>query len=92
MMMFAGTLAERKYAVRASVERARSLFMAVFNALYSCCWMYNADAEFDIVLETIRMGAELPSDHALIVERDKLDQFVKEVIERMRAGGGPAQG
>ena len=40
------------------------------------------------MLETIRAGAELPSDHALIVEREKRDPFVRDVIERARGDEG----
>ena len=81
MMDFAGVLKDRHYIARPSSESEPTLFVAIFNSLYSCCWLLNSEVDFEILLAVIREGDELPADHPLIVQRKKSDAVVAEVMK-----------
>jgi hypothetical protein len=67
-------------------EKEPTLFGAVFNALHGCQWLIAAGLDFDILLEVIRRGGDLPADHHLIVERARLDQLVANLTTTKSAG------
>jgi hypothetical protein len=76
MMRCGGTLRDGRYLAN-PVDNERILFVAVYNALYSCCWLIASDLDFDILLERIRRGGDLPTDHELIVRRNTVDEAAK---------------
>ncbi len=89
MMDYAGTLSNNHFVARAASETDPLLFGAVFNALYSCCWLIYAELDFNILLSVIRYGDDLPADDALIVQRHQLDELTKSLTKQlgpMRAG------
>jgi len=87
MMLYAGTLADGKYIPHDGAASEATLFVALYNRLYSYCWLSASQLEFDIVLERIRTGAELPADHPLIVHRNMIDKVTAEVASEI----GPLQ-
>lgn len=93
IMEYAGTLKGRHFVGRAAAESEPLLFGAIFNALYSCCWVIQAELDFDILLAVIRNGDVLAPDHPLIVQRRQLDEVTASVIEELgpTIQTGPAQ-
>lgn len=95
MLSYAGNLQNRTFRASAPSANAPLLFIAVYNALYSCCWLIASDMEFDILLETIRSGEKLHKSHPMVVDKDRIDQVAKEVDARLRKAksnarfGGP---
>ncbi len=87
MLMYAGTLADGKYAARSPADSEATLFIALYNALYSCCWLSVSDLDFYILLEHIRSGSALPADHPLVVERALIDKVTADVVRNI----GPLQ-
>lgn len=83
MLTYAGTLRDGKFVAKIRSESEPSMFVALYNALYSCCWFSASGLEFDILLERIRTGGELAPDHPLIVERGMLDKFTAEVLQSL---------
>lgn len=89
MMSYAGVLRDRKYLAKPSRANEPLEFVAVYNCLHSCCWLIASDTDFEIILETIRAGAEPPKDHPLIKRRDLIDDVVRSVskeISPLRVG------
>ena len=76
LMSFGGVLQERRFKARSSAANENWLFPALYNCLYSCCWLINAMLDFDILCEHIQMGVPLPDDHPLIRQRAQLDELV----------------
>jgi hypothetical protein len=92
MMDFAGVLKDKHFVPRPRAESEPTLFAAVFNSLYSCCWLINSETDFEILLTVIREGGELPADHPLIVRRKQSDDLVAEIMKKLRPGSvGPRQ-
>lgn len=79
MLTTGGNLKDSRYDARTAADNEPVLFPAIYNCLYSCCWLIGSDIEFNILLETIRTGEDLPSDHELIKERDLIDSAGQEV-------------
>ena len=79
LMSFGGVLQERRFDVRSSVSNEDRLFPALYNCLYSCCWLIHAMLDFDILCEHIRMGAPPPEDHPLVRQQARLDELVDEL-------------
>jgi hypothetical protein len=89
MLRFAGDLRELNYYARIPSDDEPLLFIAVYNCLYSCCWLIASDMDFDILLEKVRTGGELPPDHELIATRDLIDDVTGQLARtygRMRVG------
>jgi len=80
LLRYAGTLGDKKYVRRPSSESEGNLFVALYNALYSCCWFYASEQDFKILLEQIRTGASLPPDHPLMAERDLVDRAADSIM------------
>lgn len=74
MMKYAGVLKDGHFHFRGHSENEAYYFPAIFNALYSCCWLIGSDLEFDILLAVIRNGDELPRNHPLIEKRRLIDE------------------
>jgi hypothetical protein len=83
MLKYAGTLADGQYIARSTADNEPTLFVALYNALYSCCWLRASDLEFDILLERIRTGEALPPEHPLMVERDRIGKVTAEVAREI---------
>ena len=81
MLNTAGELTEGSFVRRTVAHNAFALFPAVYNCLYSICWLQASQLEFDILLGRIRYGGDLPADHALIAERDSVDKVVKALLD-----------
>ena len=60
------------------------LFLALYNCLYSCCWLIGAMLDFDILCEHIRIGAPPPDDHPLVQERTLVDRVVDSVLKELK--------
>ena len=80
MMSYAGILRERRFDAPSSASNEDSLFPALYNCLYSCCWLINAMLDFDILCEHIRNGEPLSYDHPLIRQEAQTDRVVEEVL------------
>ena len=92
MMDFAGVLEDKHFIARPCAESEPTLFAAIFNSLYSCCWLINSETDFEILLAVVREGGELPPDHPLIVRRKQSDDLVAEVMSKLRTGSvGPQE-
>lgn len=76
LMSYGGILRERRFDVRSSASNENRLFPALYNCLYSCCWLINAMLNFDTLCEHIRMGTPPPDDHPLIRQRARSDELV----------------
>ena len=79
MMSFGGILQERRFDPPSSEANERHLFLALYNCLYSCCWLIGAMLQFDILCEHIRNGAPLQHDHPLVQEKSLIDRVVDSV-------------
>ena len=80
LMSFGGVLQKRRFDTRSSMSNEERLFPALYNCLYSCCWLINAKLDFDILCEHIRSGAPPPEDHPLVQEKALIDKVVENVI------------
>lgn len=76
LMSFGGILQERRFDPPSSGFNEGRLFQALYNCLYSCCWLIGAMLDFDILCEHIRNGAPLPDDHPLVRDRTLIDRVV----------------
>lgn len=83
MLQYGGLLQDMQYLEQSASENEKRLFPAIYNALYSCCWLINAIEDFDILLEEIRNGGRLNDSHPLIKKRKAIDQVVAEVSQSM---------
>lgn len=63
MLDFGGVLRDGKYLAINAGDSEPHLFVAIYNAMYSCCWLTSANLDFDILLEHVRNGTELSADH-----------------------------
>ena len=79
MMSFGGNLQDRRFDPPVSESNEAQLFTALFNCLYSCCWLIGAMLDFDILCEHIRNGAPPPDDHPLVREKALIDRIVDGV-------------
>ena len=73
LMSFGGILQEGRFDPPSSQSNEERLFHALYNCLYSCCWLSGAMLDFDILCEHIRIGAPPPDDHPLVQERTFID-------------------
>lgn len=87
MMRLAGDLRDQLYERCVPGANEPQLFAAVFNCLYSCCWLIASDLDFDVLLEQIRCGEELPADHELRVRRNLINDASDGLVEKI----GPAR-
>jgi hypothetical protein len=83
MMDYAGTLKDSHYFARPPSESEPSCFAAVFNTLFSCCWLITSEVDFEIHLAVMRSGDALPADHPLIVQRNQLDAATAEAMKNL---------
>ena len=51
-MSFGGILQDGKFDPPSSASNEGRLFLALYNCLYSCCWLIGAMLDFDISLQT----------------------------------------
>ena len=82
LMTFGGVLRERRFDARSSVSNEQRLFPALYNCLYSCCWLMNAMLDFDILCEHIRIGSPPSSNHPLIREKALIEAVVDSVLRK----------
>ena len=80
LMLFGGVLQDRRFDVRSSAFNEVWLFPAIYNCLYSCCWLVSAMLDFDILCEHIRIGAPPKDDHPLVRQRVLIDKVVDDVL------------
>ena len=86
LMAFAGVLKERRFDAHSSTTPNEELhFQAVYNCLYSCCWLIYAMLDFDILCEHIRIGEPPSDDHSLIRQKAQIEELVQDV-SRMELG------
>ena len=86
LMAFAGVLKEQRFDAHSSTTpEEESHFQAVYNCLYSCCWLISAMLDFDILREHIRIGESPPADHPLICQKALIEKLVQDV-SRMELG------
>jgi hypothetical protein len=83
MLTIAGDLRDLRYEARSAADNESQLFGAVFNCLNASTWLIASDLDFDILLERIRTGGDLPPDHPLITNRDLIDNVVREVAGKL---------
>ena len=80
LMSFGGVLQERRFDAHTSTSNEDQLFPALYNCLYSCCWLTNAMLDFDILCEHIRNGTTTSDDHPLIRQKAMIDKIVEDVL------------
>jgi hypothetical protein len=68
------------YTARSSQQRDVSTFTAIYNSLYASCWLRASDLDFDIVVEEMRTGVNLLSDHPLVQKRDLANKLTTHLI------------
>ena len=91
LMSFGGILQERRFDPPSSEANERRLFLALYNCLYSCCWLIGAMLDFDILCEHIRIGARPPDDHPLVREKTLIDRVVDNLSVRDGGKGSTDQ-
>ena len=79
MMSFDDILQDRRFDPPSSGSNEGRLFLALYNCLYSCCWLIGAMLDFDILCEHIRNGAPPPDDQPLLQEKTLIDRVVDSV-------------
>ena len=87
MMSFGGVLREGRFDPPSTDSNEGHLFVALYNCLYSCCWLIDAMLDFDILCEHIRNGAPPPDDHPLVRERTLIDRVVGSVSAEVGVKG-----
>ncbi len=80
LMSYGGILQERRFDRPSSESNEDRLFPALYNCLYSCCWLINAMLDFDILCEHIRNGAPPPDDHPLVREKTLIDRVADSLL------------
>lgn len=80
MMSYGGILWERGFDKPSSSSNEDRLFPALYNCLFSCCWLIDAMLDFDILCEHIRNGAPLSDEHPLVRQKELTDRVVEEVL------------
>lgn len=90
MLQFAGKVQGNLFVRRRQEENASGVFRAVYNCLYSCCWLIASDLDFDILLEHIRTGMQPSKDHHLMVRRDQVDRLTKDAVSQFKVQPGEA--
>ncbi|MXY65013.1 MAG: hypothetical protein F4Y85_07255 [Gammaproteobacteria bacterium] len=80
MMSFGGVLQEGRYDSHVIESNETGLFPAIYNCIYSCCWLNSTMLDFDILCEHIRTGAPLSDDHHLIQDRVLIERVVESVL------------
>ncbi len=85
MMSHAGTLRKSRYEANPAAQSEECIFPAIYNSLYSCCWLTSAMLDFDILLEQVRNGAPLGDGHPLIRERALIDGVVSTILVETRS-------
>ena len=88
MMEFGGILKDSHFVGRTAADSEPLLFKAIFNGLYSCCWLVQADLDFEILLAVIRGGDDLPADHPLMIQRKQLDDLAASMTTIACLGWG----
>lgn len=81
MMSFGGDLREQRFDARSAASNEIRLFPAIYNCIYSCCWLFDAMLDFEILCEHIRSGAPLPDNHPLVQEKAQADEFVESCLK-----------
>ena len=79
LMSFGGVLKERRFDARSSKSNEDWLFQAIYNCLYSCCWLIYAKLDFDILREHIGVGEPPHDDHPLIRQEKQVEKIVHAV-------------
>lgn len=80
IMSFAGNVQNHQFEMTSPELNDERFFPAIYNCLYSCCWLFTAMLDFDILLEHIRNGGPLDENHHLIHERALIDKAAAEVL------------
>ena len=78
-MSFGGILREQRFDPPSSESNEGRLFQALYNCLYSCCWLTGAMLDFDILCEHVRNGAPPPDGHPLVQQKTLIDRVVDSV-------------
>ncbi|MGE0734193.1 MAG: hypothetical protein AB7P50_05505 [Alphaproteobacteria bacterium] len=86
MMKFSGSLDNGKYVGREISDKDSLIFPAIYNCLYSCCWLIASATEFEILQEEIATGGPLSTDHKLIVTRDLINNVSDQLSKETRQG------
>ena len=81
MMSFGGIFQERRFDEPSPESNEDWVFPALYNCLYSCCWLIDAMLDFDILCEHIRNGAPLSDEHPLVRQKTLTDRVVEEVLQ-----------
>jgi hypothetical protein len=89
MLEYAGALTDQTYTAKSPGADEPDLFIAVFNALHSCCWLMAADDDFEILLAVIRNCGDLEDHHPLLVDRRQREELTASLTKElgpMKAG------
>ena len=81
LMSFGGVLQEGRYDSPVTESNETRFFPAIYNCMYSCCWLSSAMLDFDILCEHIRTGMPLSDVHPLIQEKVLIDRVVESVLD-----------
>jgi|GEM_PF-3097312 len=82
MMRAGGRLQEGRYDAPSINSNEIWLFPAIHNCLQSINWLIATTLDFDILLEEIRNGGPLPSEHKLVRDRAFLDRAMTELLKK----------
>ena len=80
LMSFGGVLQEGRFDAHSSTSNEDWLFPALYNCLYSCCWLIHAMLDFDILCEHIRIGTPPSDDHPLIRQKAMINKVAEDVL------------
>ena len=82
LMLFGGVLQDGRFDVRSAASNEVWLFPAVYNCLYSICWLIGTMLDFDILCEHVRFGEPPNDDHPLVREKAQIDKIVDEMSRK----------
>jgi len=81
MMHLFGECEANEFILIADQRREISLFAAIYNSLYACCWLGSSGLDWDILIEQMRTGTQLDVEHPLIKGRLFVDSLVQRAVE-----------
>ena len=87
-----GELRSKHLYVTPKADLIPSLFVVIYNCIYSVCWFSCAMDDYDIYLKQLRLGAKLPESHPLIIHKKLVDSVVEQLeheIKRPPVGPHP---
>jgi len=79
-----GIIRDSRMDLRPHTDMEGEEFIAIYNCLYSICWLFNSMADVELLLDHVRYGEAPSDDHPLIKEKRLTDEVVAAVASTMK--------